>query len=47
MCGNKNPEDNLSLTDVGYLISHHVFIVVDSGIWKIRLVSNRHNVHFL
>lgn len=46
MCGN-NPEDNLLLTDVGYFISHHEFIVVDSGIWNIRLVSHRHNVQFL
>ncbi len=47
MCGNNNPEENLLLTNVRYFISHHVLIVVDSGIWNIRVVSHRHNVQFL
>lgn len=38
---------NVLLTDIGYLISHHVFIVVDSGVWDISLVAHRHNVQFL
>lgn len=42
-----NYVDTLPLTNVGDFISHHVFIVVDSGIWNIRLVSHRHNVQFL
>lgn len=39
--------NTLLLTDVGYLICHHVFIVVDSGIWNMGLVSHRHYVQFL
>lgn len=35
------------LTNVGDFISHHVFIVVDSGIWNVRVVSHRHDVQFL
>ncbi len=45
--GNKIFKDNLLLTYVGYFISHHVFIMVDSGVGNIRLVSRRHNVQFL
>lgn len=37
----------VSLTDVGYFICHHVFIVVDSGVGNVRLVPHRHNVQFL
>lgn len=39
--------NDLLLTNVGDFISHHVFIVVDSGIWNIRLVSHRHDIQFL
>lgn len=38
---------NVLLTDIGYLISHHVFIVVDSGVWNISLLAHRHNEQFL
>lgn len=38
---------NVLLTNIGYLISHHVFVVVDSGVWNISLVPHRHNIHFL
>lgn len=41
------PWNNLLLTNVGYFISHHVFIVVDSGVWNISLVCQRHDVQFL
>lgn len=44
---NNNFEDNLLLTNVGYFICHHIFVVVDSGVWYIRLVSHRYNVQFL
>lgn len=35
------------LTNIGYLISHHVFVVVDSRVWNISVVPHRHNIHFL
>lgn len=35
------------LTDVGRFVSHHVFVVVDSTIGNVRLVSNRKNVELL
>lgn len=37
----------LLLTNVGYFISHHVFIMVYPGIWNIRLVPHWHDVKFL
>lgn len=35
------------LTNISYLISHHVFIVVDSGVGNISLVPQGHDVQFL
>lgn len=35
------------LTNISDLICHHVFVVVDSGVWNISLVAPRHNVQFL
>lgn len=35
------------LTNISYLICHHVFVVVDSGVWNISLVAPRHNEQFL
>lgn len=41
------PQHKKLLTDISYLIRHHVFIVVDSGEWNISLVAHGHNVQFL
>lgn len=35
------------LTDISYFISHHVFVVVDSGKWNIGLVCHWDDVEFL
>lgn len=43
----KNCIYNVLLTDISYLISHHVFIVVDSGVGNISLVPYGHDVQFL
>lgn len=50
MCRDKEKKKhwgNVSLTNIGCFICHHVFIVVDSGVGDIRLVPQGHNVQFL